>query len=169
MELQPTLLCTVPRLLNRFYFIIKDQIRKTAKQGMVNDNLIERAVGAKTYYLENYGCHNHYLYDPLVFNKFKQILGGRVRLIVCGSAPILPHFIDFLKISFCCPIIQGYGQTECAGLLFRQQAFLQGEGSNNHVGEVSRAFEFKIVEVPGLKHNGFDRVGEVCYRSKTGF
>ena len=30
-------------------------------------------------------------YDWLVFNKVKQRLGGRVKLVVSGAAPLAPH------------------------------------------------------------------------------
>lgn len=49
------------------------------------------------------------LYDSLIFSDIKDILGGRIRFIITGSAPISPHVLNLLKISFCCTIIEGYG------------------------------------------------------------
>jgi long-chain acyl-CoA synthetase len=51
----------------------------------------------------------------LIFNKIKNILGGRSRCMVTASAPINPDVLDFLKIAFCNPILEGYGQTESCG------------------------------------------------------
>ena len=48
----------------------------------------------------------------LVFNKMKALLGGKVRLMVTGSAPISGEVLDFLKICFCADILEGYGMTE---------------------------------------------------------
>jgi long-chain acyl-CoA synthetase len=49
------------------------------------------------------------MYDCLVFKKFRDILGGRVRVMVTGSAPIAKEVLNFLKIAFCVPILEGYG------------------------------------------------------------
>ena len=45
----------------------------------------------------------------LVFKKMKSALGGKVRLMTTGSAPIHPDVLDFLKICFSCQICEGYG------------------------------------------------------------
>jgi long-chain acyl-CoA synthetase len=51
----------------------------------------------------------HTLYDAIVFKKFKDIFGGRVRVMVTGSAPIAKEVLAFLKIAFCCQIHEGFG------------------------------------------------------------
>jgi long-chain acyl-CoA synthetase len=43
-------------------------------------------------------------WDKIVFKKMKAIMGGKVRIMVTGSAPISGEVLDFLKICFCCPI-----------------------------------------------------------------
>ncbi len=44
--------------------------------------------------------------DVLVFNKIKEKLGGRVRIMVTGGAPIPAHVEEFLKVSMCAPVVQ---------------------------------------------------------------
>ena len=54
----------------------------------------------------------HGCWDKIVFKKMKMILGGNVRLMITGSAPIAGDVLDFLKVCFCAPIQEGYGMTE---------------------------------------------------------
>ena len=69
----------------------------------------QRAINNKLYYLENYATYDYKFYDSIVCNKFKAILGGNVRLMATGSAPIAVEVLNVLKVCFCCPIIEGYG------------------------------------------------------------
>ena len=111
-ELKPTMFPSVPRLYNRIFDKIQSKLRELT--GM-KSYIASRAISSKLYYLENYATYDHRSYDKLVCSKFKELLGGRVRFMATGSAPISVDVLNFLKVSFCCPIIEGYGQTEsCA-------------------------------------------------------
>jgi long-subunit acyl-CoA synthetase (AMP-forming) len=94
------------------------------------------------------------LYDALVFNKFKAILGGRVRVMITGSAPISKEVLSFLKIAFCCQIHEGYGQTECG-------APLPLPGPVNHYQAMSAGpyppLEIKLVDVPDMNYTSEDK------------
>lgn len=48
----------------------------------------------------------------LVFKQTKQLLGGRVRLILSGGAPLSPDTHEMIKVCLCDRVIQGYGLTE---------------------------------------------------------
>ena len=50
-----------------------------------------------------------------VFSKVREKFGGQIRLLVTGSAPINPEIQAFMNVAMCCPLVEGYGQTECAG------------------------------------------------------
>ena len=45
-------------------------------------------------------------FDKLVFSKVKARLGGRVKLIVSGGAPLAGHVEEFLKVTMCAPVVQ---------------------------------------------------------------
>ena len=43
-------------------------------------------------------------------------MGGELRMMLSGGAPLSPETEEFMNVCFCCPIGQGYGLTEtCAG------------------------------------------------------
>ena len=48
----------------------------------------------------------------------RKALGGKVKVMTCGSAPIKKEVFDFLQIAFSARILEGYGMTECAALAF---------------------------------------------------
>ena len=67
---------------------------------------------------ESGNATTHALYDKLIFSKTKQALGGRVRLAATGGAPISGDVLKYLKVTLCCNILEGYGQTESCGATF---------------------------------------------------
>jgi len=102
----------VPRLFNKFYDKIK------AKLGDVTGPkawLVNRALNSKLYYLKDGQGWNHKVYDNIVFGKIRAFLGGKVRIMLTGSAPISGDVLDFLKVVFSCPLCEGYGMTESGG------------------------------------------------------
>jgi long-subunit acyl-CoA synthetase (AMP-forming) len=55
------------------------------------------------------------LADLIAFNKVKRKLGGKVRLILSGAAPLSRPVQEVLSVAMCAPVLQGYGLTEtCA-------------------------------------------------------
>jgi long-chain acyl-CoA synthetase len=88
-------------------------------------------------------------------------LGGKVRLIFSGSAPIETEVLDYLKVCFCCPIIEAYGTTEATGV-----AFITTDTdpvASGTIGGPLGCIEAKIVDVPELKYftNDVKPTGEV--------
>ena len=43
------------------------------------------------------------------------MLGGKIRYMTTGSAPININVLNFLKIAFGCDICEGYGMSETSG------------------------------------------------------
>ena len=109
------------------------------------------------------GFLTHAVWDNLVFGKVQQQLGGRVRLMVTGSAPISDKVMDFLRICFACPVIEGYGQTESSAAV---STTLPGDTICGHVGAPLPCVEIKLVDVPEMEYSVKDNPprGEVCFR-----
>eukprot|EP00201_Polytomella_parva_P016462 CAMPEP_0175058366 /NCGR_PEP_ID=MMETSP0052_2-20121109/11809_1 /TAXON_ID=51329 ORGANISM="Polytomella parva, Strain SAG 63-3" /NCGR_SAMPLE_ID=MMETSP0052_2 /ASSEMBLY_ACC=CAM_ASM_000194 /LENGTH=825 /DNA_ID=CAMNT_0016323741 /DNA_START=125 /DNA_END=2598 /DNA_ORIENTATION=- len=88
------------------------------------------------------------LADRLVFHRIKRRLGGRVRVLVSGGAPLSPHIEEFMRVALCAPVVQGYGLTEtCAA------SFIAAPWDMSHVGTVGppqAATELRLEAVPDL-------------------
>ena len=170
--LKPTLMCGVPRIFQRVYEAIQ---KKLSKLPYFKKLLVEKAVEQKAKDFKERGILKNCFWDPIVFNEFKNVLGGKVRFMLTGSAPMDPEILCFLKIAFCCPIVEGYGQTEdCAGMLL-SNIFDNVPG---HIGGPGFANEVKLVDVPELDYFSTDANpetgvpeprGEICIRGPVLF
>lgn len=107
--LKPTIFFTVPRILNRLYDKILDGLSK--KSGFAQW-IFNKGIAAKTYYLKEEGAHHHKFYDTIAFKKVRAVLGGNVRLIATGAAPIHPDILTFFRVVFGVSVHEGFGQSE---------------------------------------------------------
>ena len=110
--MKPVLFPSVPRIYNKIYGALKAKF--SAITGCKRW-LLDRAIAAKLQNLERTGQVTHYCYDSLLFGEARAMLGGNVRKMVTGSAPIDPQILNFLKVVFGCPITEGYALTESIG------------------------------------------------------
>lgn len=117
--LKPTIFLTVPRLFNKMHDAIKN---KFSKETGIKKLMIDQAIKTKMDNFERTGAVTHWLWDKLLFNKIKDLLGGNVVTMGVGSAPMSVDTLKFLKIAFCCNISEGYGQTEGLGMQFQMNS-----------------------------------------------
>lgn len=74
--------------------------------------------------------------------------------MISGSAPLLPDVQKFLKITMCCPLLEGYGQTENTGAGFITAGL---DPEVRHVGGPVASFEFKLVDIPEMQYLSTDK------------
>ena len=48
----------------------------------------------------------------IIFKKVAKLMGGRLRGILSGGAPLSPDTHEQIKLCLCVDVIQGYGLTE---------------------------------------------------------
>ncbi|XP_028072338.1 long chain acyl-CoA synthetase 2-like isoform X5 [Camellia sinensis] len=167
-ELKPTMFCGVPRVYDRIYTGIMEKI---SAGGALRKTLFQYAYNYKLRNLEK-GLQQDKaapLLDKLVFDKIKQGLGGRVRILLSGAAPLPRHVEEFLRVTCCCVLSQGYGLTESCGGCF---ASIADEFSMmGTVGVPMTTIETRLESVPELGYNALASVprGEICLRGKTLF
>ena len=120
-EIQPTLMISVPRIFERVYGKIHD---KLATESAVKRKLFQSAVDigwAHFLHAQGRGPWRpsflvRPLLDALVGRKVRAKLGGRMRFTVCGGAALAPG-IARMFIGLGIPVVQGYGLTETAPII----------------------------------------------------
>ncbi|XP_040832415.1 long-chain-fatty-acid--CoA ligase 6 isoform X3 [Ochotona curzoniae] len=157
----PTIFPVVPRLLNRMYDKIFSQANTPVKRW-----LLEFAAKRKQAEVRSGIIRNDSIWDELFFNKIQASLGGCVRMIVTGAAPVSPAVLGFLRAALGCQVYEGYGQTECtAGCTFTTP----GDWTSGHVGAPLPCNHIKLVDVEELNYWTSKGEGEICVRGPNVF
>ncbi|HYJ86873.1 MAG TPA: long-chain fatty acid--CoA ligase [Pyrinomonadaceae bacterium] len=146
-EVRPTVMTAVPRLFEKVYHrIVKKGFSQKGWKRRVFVSSLE--IGQRYAELKDKGGRiwpklalQHKLADRLVFSKWREGVGGRLRYFVSGGAPLSPA-LSYAFLAAGIPILQGYGATEtCIVTANRPE--------NNQVGSVGQPFsgiEIRIAE-----------------------
>ena len=165
--LRPTIMTSVPRIFQRIFEGIQKEI---SKQSKLTQTIFNKAIELKIKDFKESGILTNPFLDNLVFKKIRAILGGRMRFMLVGSAPMDPYLMNFLQCALSCKIVEGYGQTEnCAGVLITSQY----DRICQHLGGPGWNEELKLVDVDDLDYHSTDvdpetgiscPRGELCVR-----
>ncbi|NWY61791.1 ACSL5 ligase, partial [Chionis minor] len=159
--LKPTLFPVVPRLLNRIYDKIQSGAKSPVKRCVLNF-----AVTMKMAEIKQGIFRNDSIWDKLIFKKVQETMGGRVRVMVTGAAPISPSVLTFLRAALGCQIFEAYGQTECsAGCTFS----VPGDWTTGHVGAPLACNIVKLEDVEEMSYFSSNNEGEVCIKGPNVF
>ncbi|KAM8940365.1 long-chain-fatty-acid--CoA ligase 1 isoform 2-T2 [Pelodytes ibericus] len=159
--LQPTIFPVVPRLLNRMFDRIFGQANTPIKRWM-----LEFASKRKEAELRSGIIRTDSFWDKIIFHKVQASLGGRVRLMITGAAPVSPTVLTFLRAALGCQFYEGYGQTECtAGCSLTTP----GDWTAGHVGAPMPCNHVKLVDVEEMNYFAAKGEGEVCVKGSNVF
>jgi len=89
--------------------------------------------------------------------------------MITGSAPISKDTLNFLKIAFCCQILEGFGQTESSA---PASLTWTNDPLSGHVGGPYPSNDIKLVDLPDMNYTSKDTDaegnptprGEICYK-----
>uniref|UniRef100_A0A671LV10 Long-chain-fatty-acid--CoA ligase n=1 Tax=Sinocyclocheilus anshuiensis TaxID=1608454 RepID=A0A671LV10_9TELE len=159
--LQPTVFPVVPRLLNRVYDKVQSGAQTPFKKWLLNFAIEKKCAEVKHGIIRNDS-----IWDKLIFHKVQESLGGRVRVMVTGAAPISPTVLTFLRASLGCQIFEAYGQTECTAAC---SFTMPGDWHTGHVGVPIPCNIVKLVDVEEMNYFASNGEGEVCVKGKNVF
>ncbi|MCI0663676.1 MAG: AMP-binding protein, partial [Acidobacteria bacterium] len=142
-EVRPTVVTAVPRLFERIYATIN---KRAAEASPFKQKIFHRAIeaGREVAVLRDKGRRvpiglalEHKLMDRLVFTKWREAVGGRIRFFVAGGAALPPE-LGYIFLGAGLPILQGYGLTETSPVV----SFNRPEA--NRIGSIGQT-------IPGVK------------------
>ncbi|KAL9664907.1 hypothetical protein QQ045_020316 [Rhodiola kirilowii] len=148
--LGPTIMAAVPAILDR----VRDGVRKKvdAKGGLAkklfNVAYTRRLSAVNGSWFGAWGLEKH-LWNLVVFRKVKAVLGGRIRFLLSGGAPLSADTQRFINICLGAPIGQGYGLTEtCAAGTFT-------EYDDTSVGRVGAPLPCAVIKLIDWPEGGY--------------
>ncbi|OZG51482.1 AMP-binding protein [Pseudoscardovia radai] len=112
---RPTALIVVPRVLEKVYNAASQKAGRGPK-GLVFASAVEtarkymRQVAANGHASPVTAAHRA-MYEQIVYSQLKSALGGRIKWLVCGGAPLDPELMTFYRGAGI-PVYEGYGLTE---------------------------------------------------------
>ena len=141
LAIRPTILVSVPRIYERIYNKIMVQLEtKSAFARGLFMNAVE--TGWRRFKNPSHTSLKWPLYKALVANKVAAKLGGRLRLAICGGAP-LSESVAKLFIGLGLNLIHGYGLTETSPIVSANRMETNDPAS---VGEPFDGVEVRIGE-----------------------
>jgi long-chain acyl-CoA synthetase len=122
LTIRPTLMIAVPRVFEKIYARIVTQV---GQYSVLKRSLFEAGVRAGKNYYRQLVSHPQTAeprpwtltwYDRLVLQKIRAAIGGRLRYVIAGGAPLSPEIgLFFFAVGI--PVLEGYGLTETAPVL----------------------------------------------------
>ncbi len=145
-EVRPTVFVGVPRIYEKIIARVQD---RAEEKGKLNARIVMWALETGKQWARLTINHapipfwmriRHRIADEIVFEKLRAAMGGRIRLLVSGGAP-LSSDVALAFIGAHLPIVQGYGMTETSPVL------TAGRLNDNRVGATGKPIRHVQVRI----------------------
>ncbi|MGP1386432.1 MAG: AMP-dependent synthetase/ligase [Thainema sp.] len=119
----PTVMITVPRLIEKIHERLIDRGQKLKRSDRA---IFNWALSLAQRFDVSQAPRGLYklqlqLADRLVYAKWREAFGGKLRSLICGGAAIQADLVNQFTAAGI-PVLQGYGLTETSGVLFYNRA-----------------------------------------------
>ncbi|KAJ3432195.1 long-chain-fatty-acid--coa ligase [Anaeramoeba flamelloides] len=158
---KPTIMAGVPRVWSRICSKVRDNVDKTKG---IKKMLFEKAYQANLEKLKT--NEESPFWNRLVFKKVRQVLGGSIKMLITGAAPITKEDHEFLRVVFCRNTLQGYGLSET---IANGATHVFDHVSIGNTGPPKVSVEIKLIDVPEMNYFASKDQGEVCFRGGAVF
>lgn len=163
-EVKPTVMCAVPRLLEKIH---DKAIKSGTQSGGAKSAIFKWALRTGRQYREKKEAgkkagpiltSQYRLAEKLVFNKIKEKTGGRLKFMISGGGALAQNVGEFFG-NIGIKVLEGYGLTETSPVVAVTEFHRQVYGT---VGRVLPGIEIAIQDVELLKiytiqsHDSFD-------------
>lgn len=160
--LHPSIFPAVPRILNRLYDKVQSEVNLSKiKAAVFNYALSSKMKGVEAGYVTK-----NSMWDYIIFKKIQNMLGGNIRMVATGAAPVKPDILQFFRCALGASVFEGYGQTECCGACTLTH---YADHRTGHVGGVLNSNMIKLVDVPDMGYMAADNKGEICIKGPNVF
>eukprot|EP00301_Raphidiophrys_heterophryoidea_P022257 c6458_g1_i1.p1 GENE.c6458_g1_i1~~c6458_g1_i1.p1 ORF type:complete len:738 (+),score=165.86 c6458_g1_i1:41-2215(+) len=137
--LRPTFMVFAPAVLDKVYTAVQAKVKAGSPfSKKLFDFALQRGFESR-----EKGAIVPPWYCSLIFKKVQSVVGGRVRVMCTGSAPLSPEIQKFIQTVFCCPVIQGYGLTETCAASFLGVVC---DTKNSQVGPPTKATMIRLAD-----------------------
>ncbi|OMH80701.1 Fatty acyl-CoA synthetase A [Zancudomyces culisetae] len=162
---KPTIFVGVPRIFEK---LRKSVFTEVEKRGGLISLLFKYGLYVKGKKIKKNG-DKRWLFDKFVFKTVADQLGGRVSMIISGSAPATGEMLMFMRCCFDGDLHEGYGCTETTGMC---TVTIAGDNSGSNIGPPMINTMIKLVDVPEIGYYTTDRPnprGEICVKGHCVF
>ena len=145
-DIKPEIMTVVPRMIEKIYDKILSKANELGKIKRLIFNWSLHLANQYQPFTEQSFWYNFKLKiaRKLIFQRWKDALGGEIKALICGSAPLQTKLIRIFDAAGI-PILEGYGMTETSPIISGPQ-WRKGEYKVGTVGKPLKNMEVQIAE-----------------------
>lgn len=145
-DIKPEIMTVVPRMIEKIYDKILSKANELGKiKRLIFDWSLHLANQYEPFEEKSF-WYNFKLKiaRKLIFQRWKDALGGEIKALICGSAPLQTKLIKIFDAAGI-PILEGYGMTETAPIISGPQ-WKKGEYKVGSVGKPLKNMKLRIAD-----------------------